>query len=691
MPASEILRRLQLLKARPDIAKELTPTELAELVVVVLEYVKEVTEAIEAGKVVGPKGDDGYTPKADKDYLALPTAQEKIDAAVARMKADVQARLDSIRDGKDGEDALVTNAHIEQAAAIAAGLIQLPDFAALITKEPEAIRDALELLQGDERLKHTAISGLTEVLDELSSRINKTAVIGRNTVTRTQMSVVTDALGIKLKGDEEAPGNAKYYGTDGSGNAGYHDLPTGGVVAFADLTGSPNDNAALDSALDAKSDVGHTHDDRYYTETETNTLLASKANSLGTDDNYVTDAEKAKIGFISVTQAVDLDTMESDIATKQPLDSDLTSIAAMTPTNDDIIQRKAGAWTNRTPAQVKTDLALAKGDVGLGNVDNTSDVNKPISTATQIALDAKQPLDADLTTIAGLTSTTDSFMQAKGSAWAARTIAQVKTDLGLSGTNTGDQTSVTGNAGTATALQTARLINGVSFNGTADIKVSSPLHVALVAHFPLDFATTSGTTAYDMAGARNNGTATGPTFLPTSGPDSNGAWDFDGVDDYIEIPHHANQLLVNALSISAWIAADTAGETAGRILDKSTGTSGQTGFTYDTFSNRLEFKVNNGAGPLSASNSIPYDGTWHHCVVTVTAAGVTNFYVDGVLSGAANQAGTALSGITGTGVMRIGNRSGGTDRTFDGKIAKLRVYSRVLTTAEVSELYTNQL
>ena len=31
-----------------------------------------------------------------------------------------------------------------------------------------------------------------------------------------------------------------------------------------------------------------------------------------------------------------------------------------------------------------------KSDVGLGNVDNTSDVNKPISTATQIALDSKQ-------------------------------------------------------------------------------------------------------------------------------------------------------------------------------------------------------------------------------------------------------------------------------------------------------------
>lgn len=35
-------------------------------------------------------------------------------------------------------------------------------------------------------------------------------------------------------------------------------------------------------------------------------------------------------------------------------------------------------------------VILAKADVGLGNVDNTSDANKPISTATQTALDAKQ-------------------------------------------------------------------------------------------------------------------------------------------------------------------------------------------------------------------------------------------------------------------------------------------------------------
>jgi hypothetical protein len=43
----------------------------------------------------------------------------------------------------------------------------------------------------------------------------------------------------------------------------------------------------------------------------------------------------------------------------------------------------------------------------------------------------------------------------------------------VSGTNTGDQTTVSGNAGTATILATARTIGGVSFNGSANITVST--------------------------------------------------------------------------------------------------------------------------------------------------------------------------------------------------------------------------
>lgn len=46
-------------------------------------------------------------------------------------------------------------------------------------------------------------------------------------------------------------------------------------------------------------------------------------------------------------------TIQAELGT---LDADLAAIAALTPSNDDIIQRKSGAWTNRTLAQLWADL-----------------------------------------------------------------------------------------------------------------------------------------------------------------------------------------------------------------------------------------------------------------------------------------------------------------------------------------------
>lgn len=52
-------------------------------------------------------------------------------------------------------------------------------------------------------------------------------------------------------------------------------------------------------------------------------------------------------------------------------------------TTNDFLIRKATRWENTSLANTKTILAI-------NNVDNTSDLNKPISTATQTALNTKQ-------------------------------------------------------------------------------------------------------------------------------------------------------------------------------------------------------------------------------------------------------------------------------------------------------------
>jgi phage-related tail fiber protein len=159
--------------------------------------------------------------------------------------------------------------------------------------------------------------------------------------------------------------------------------------------------------------------------------------------------------------------------------------------------------------------------IGLGNVDNTSDADKPVSTATATAIanarnSAISIADADATnkaataeasaiSAAALDATAKAY-SAENSARAASTpishigtggnshglastftagfmseTDKVKLDA-ITGTNTGDQTTITGNAGSATQLATTRNLSmsgdgawTVAFNGSGDVTATMTL------------------------------------------------------------------------------------------------------------------------------------------------------------------------------------------------------------------------
>jgi hypothetical protein len=51
-----------------------------------------------------------------------------------------------------------------------------------------------------------------------------------------------------------------------------------------------------------------------------------------------------------------------------------------------------GNFVRATAPVLSAPTGIVKGDVGLGNVDNTTDAGKPVSTAQQTALDLKAPI-----------------------------------------------------------------------------------------------------------------------------------------------------------------------------------------------------------------------------------------------------------------------------------------------------------
>ena len=205
MSRSEIIKKLKLYKAKPDVFQPLSPTELADLVVVVLSQVDIIEKAINDGqlsisskmtadvnKVLADYKRDAESTAKDIKKLAqdaesyILTEQQQLNGEVQKAIERINARLAEL---KDGEDAEITEEQLKQAASIALTMLELPDFNEIIstqlTANPESVCYALELLSGDNRYKVEIpdVQGLTEALNQLAQiRTANGGTIGKQQV-----------------------------------------------------------------------------------------------------------------------------------------------------------------------------------------------------------------------------------------------------------------------------------------------------------------------------------------------------------------------------------------------------------------------------------------------------------------------------------------------------------------------------
>ena len=178
------------------------------------------------------------------------------------------------------------------------------------------------------------------------------------------------------------------------------------------------------------------------------TILAGlfELSDIPLDQNEVTST-----GVTINTQSVDITLSAFSNAAldgKQPLNAALTQISGLTPNNDDFLQRKAGAWTNRSVAQVSQDL-------GIGNkLDSTL-----VSAFGLNLINDATSSDARTTLALGTIST----QNANNVSITGGTINGI-TDISLADGGTNNSlTPANGGVVYSTASQLA--INGVGLNG----------------------------------------------------------------------------------------------------------------------------------------------------------------------------------------------------------------------------------
>jgi len=149
---------------------------------------------------------------------------------------------------------------------------------------------------------------------------------------------------------------------------------------------------------------------------------------------------------------------------------------------------------------------------------------------------------------------------------------------------------------------------------------------------------------------------------------------FDGEDDYYECAPVQGLDLSMGGTIEAWIFPESRGENDwGRIIDKSNGFEAEGGYSlYMTANNSVAFEVDD-VELVSDPNSIEYN-KWSYVAVTFDRA-LWSLYVNGKIN---KQVKRSLLPSSLVSPVYIGNRSGNTDRTFDGGIASIKIYKTAL-------------
>jgi len=188
----------------------------------------------------------------------------------------------------------------------------------------------------------------------------------------------------------------------------------------------------------------------------------------------------------------------------------------------------------------------------------------------------------------------------------------------------------------------------------------------------------TGSISNDLAGFNNVGARTNsPVPVPAM---VLGGLQFDGIDDYVEVPDHAElNFGLGNLSFDAWILTTTVIGVEELVDKRLSITQGLFGYAFFLNNGKLSLELADGTWANYFSPVFVADGKWHHIAVTVSRTDPNGiiFYLDGVPTPYGDPTSHAAS-LDNSGKLRIGGNSQGVVYQFKGILDEIEKFNRVI-------------
>ncbi|MEL6624471.1 MAG: LamG-like jellyroll fold domain-containing protein [Bacteroidota bacterium] len=221
------------------------------------------------------------------------------------------------------------------------------------------------------------------------------------------------------------------------------------------------------------------------------------------------------------------------------------------------------------------------------------------------------------------------------------------------------------------------ILSGLLLSFCANLPAQNTLDAGLLAYYPFN------TNALDESGNGHDGVVNGAALTSDRFGKPNAAFLFDGIDDYIQLDEYQDTL--ENFSVCAWVKInefDNLNDDFAQVFRTPYLALGRNDQKVAVYA----FGVNNDNGdPYYRSNGTVDTSGWIFLASTYEkVTGQYKIYIDGVIDiSYSNKFGTPLSQL-----FTIGGEPTFRDgRFFSGKIDDVRIYSRLLSEQEITDLF----